>query len=552
MLNWERWTPTTERAELEGRLKKLKEFSNELEAKKVEFVWAQRAAEDARASETNMREKLDVTTSAAQIMPVVRIKPTSLPKFSGNKRDFYRWKRDWENLQKQGEPTGSAEVKKIQLVDSIDDKIAKELRLSSYNTAVDIFRVLENRYGNKITIAMEIVEELERIPAVRGNQPRRVIELIQTVEKALADLTDLGNIGAIKNPLVTKSIESKLPEFVKREWLVYMTDPANGITPENHFDALLKFLKKEEETLEKLEQLKISEKAEKPESRSERYTFTRTTRNVSTESGCIECGAEKHRDKNFFCKKFKELKLSEKKSIVKKLGACKKCLGCHEDGDRCSDNYLCRNKDCKKGASSDHHYFLCPKGELKDMVEGKATSKDLKKGSRLTDEQEEFLAELSPELAERCKRVFTNEVKMINCSEKDKMGLLIGSGLKELPVIMMLMEVTTNAGQKIGTLIDLASDTNYITHEAAERLKLRGEEITLVVHGVGKMAIRVSTKRYLLRIRVKTHKGTEKAHQLICYGLEEIAKVHRSVTPEQLKKFFPEADLEESKRPEKM
>lgn len=64
---------------------------------------------------------------------------------------------------------------------------------------------------------------------------------------------------------------------------------------------------------------------------------------------------------------------------------------------------------------------------------------------------------------------------MVNCSEKDKMGLLFESGLKELPVIMMLMEVTTNAGQKIGTLINLASDTNYITHEAADRLKLRGE-----------------------------------------------------------------------------
>ncbi|GAA6082857.1 uncharacterized protein LOC124401004 [Tachysurus ichikawai] len=75
-------------------------------------------------------------------MPVVRIKPTSLPTFTGIRRDFYRWKRDWESLQKQGEPTESAEVKKIQLVDSIDEKIAKELRLSSYNSAADIFRVL--------------------------------------------------------------------------------------------------------------------------------------------------------------------------------------------------------------------------------------------------------------------------------------------------------------------------------------------------------------------------------------------------------------------------
>lgn len=112
----------------------------------------------------------------------------------------------------------------------------------SYNTAADIFRVLENRYGNKISIFMEIVEELEKIPVI-GNKSRRVIELIQMVEKALADLTDLRNNGAIKNLLVTKSIENTLPEFVKREWLVYMTDPANSITPENHFNALLKFLK---------------------------------------------------------------------------------------------------------------------------------------------------------------------------------------------------------------------------------------------------------------------------------------------------------------------
>ena len=46
---------------------------------------------------------------------------------------------------------------------------------------------------------------------------------------------------------------------------------------------------------------------------------------------------------------------------------------------------------------------------------------------------------------------------------------------------MMLLEVTANAGQKIGTLIDLASDTNYITHEAAGRLNLKSEDITLVV-----------------------------------------------------------------------
>lgn len=72
--------------------------------------------------------------------------------------------------------------------------------------------VLENRYGNKFTIALEIVEKLEKIPPVKGNQPRKVVDLIQAVEKALTDLSALGSTGAMKNPLIVKSIESKLPE----------------------------------------------------------------------------------------------------------------------------------------------------------------------------------------------------------------------------------------------------------------------------------------------------------------------------------------------------
>lgn len=42
-------------------------------------------------------------------------------------------------FQKQGEPTGSVEVKKSQLLDSVDEKTCRELHLSSYDTAEDMF-----------------------------------------------------------------------------------------------------------------------------------------------------------------------------------------------------------------------------------------------------------------------------------------------------------------------------------------------------------------------------------------------------------------------------
>lgn len=97
-------------------------------------------------------------------------------------------------------------------------------------TRHDIFCVLENRFGNKTIIAIEIVEELQNTPAIRSHQPKRIIELIQTVEKALSDLSDLDEVGAIKNPLVIKSIESKLPDVLKKEWLLHAAEKGNALT----------------------------------------------------------------------------------------------------------------------------------------------------------------------------------------------------------------------------------------------------------------------------------------------------------------------------------
>lgn len=96
---------------------------------------------------------------------------------------------------------------------------------------------------------------------------------------------------------------------------------------------------------------------------------------------------------------------------------------------------------------------------------------------------------------------------------------------------MMILKVTANAGQRIGTLIDLASNTNYryITHEAAGELNLRSEDVTLVVHGVDGMQATVETKLYLLKIRVTTPKGTLRSHSLICFRLDGITEINRHV-----------------------
>ncbi|XP_032434156.1 uncharacterized protein LOC116729604 [Xiphophorus hellerii] len=541
---WKRWIPHDYRDEIQDRLRGLELSVPKLVSRTAEFI-------NARLKEGE-EKKEQIVMSQNYSLPTIKLKPTSLPKFLGNKRDFYRWKRDWEALQKQGEPTGSQEVKKVQLLDSLDDKITRDLRLTSYSSAEDIFQVLENRYGNQTAIAIEIVEELQRIPAVRGHQPRRIVELIQAVEKALKDLSDLGNTGAIKNPLVTKSVETKLPEALKKEWLVYAADKRNAVVPENRFDHLLAFLKDQENIYEQLEQLREEEPSRRETQMEQRHARTKSVKAIDDFASCVVCGDGKHRKRLYFCKQFRTLTLTEKRAAVKKVGACIKCLEIHDDKSYCKPGFLCKNQSCRN-AEDPHHYYLCPSAEAKKSNTTQRRNRigpEEDKGSRkYTEDQEEFLKKLSPDLAKHCRDVFSNTASRDSNTTQNQLNFLMDSGVQELPVLMMLLEVTANAGQKIGTLIDLASDTNYITHKAASRLNLKSEEITLIVHGVGGMKVCVETKRYLLKIRVKTSKGTLKPYQLVCYGLDSIADIHKHVKAKQLKRFFPDVPLDELVRP---
>ena len=365
--------------------------------------------------------------------------------------------------------TGSKEVKKFQLLDSLDEKVARDLRLSTYSSSDEIFRILENRFGNQATIALEIVEELQATPPVRSGQPRKVIELIQTVEKALYDLSELDNVDAMRNPMVTKSIEGKLPETLKKDWLTYAADGGNGVDRHNRFDKLITYLKSQESIYEQLDQLKDFVEPTKEKTMFLKHARTKATKSSSETVGCIICDDPKHRKKLYFCRKFRvNLKPSEKRDAAQRLVACKRCLEVH-NGDYCEKTtYLCRNPECK----DQHHYLLCPVARSQPQRAPKS-SPVRAEGKRCTETQERFLSKLTPELAQQCQDAFCNVASRAYNSTAAERGLLEENFLNEYPVILMLLDVTANDGQKVGTLIDLASDTNHITHKAASGLNLK-------------------------------------------------------------------------------
>jgi len=120
------------------------------------------------------------------------------------------------------------------------------------------------------------------------------------------------------------------------------------------------------------------------------------------------CGEEKHNNKLFFCKKFKGFGLAERKTAVKKVGAFRVCLGCHDVVEECTDRFLCNREDCQEGTSSDHHYLLCPKWE--QLPKGKL-GKCSERVRELTEEQKLALSKCSPEAAAEIKKAFSNSNK---------------------------------------------------------------------------------------------------------------------------------------------
>lgn len=234
---WTRWVSDEERPDFQQRMRSIEGWQLDLVSERA----------------TQLQAKLEEDGppgGISHLVPAINLRPTALPQFDGDRQSFYHWKREWEALQRQGEPTGSKEVKKFQLLDSLEGKVARDLRLSTYGTEDEIFCILENRFGDKTAIALEIVEELQALPPVRGHQPRKIVDLIQVIEKALYDLKVLGNTGTLKNPLMTKSLESKLPKSLKKEWLVYAAEGEEAGSPEDRFDTLLKFLRSQERIYE--------------------------------------------------------------------------------------------------------------------------------------------------------------------------------------------------------------------------------------------------------------------------------------------------------------
>ena len=61
-----------------------------LASRKAHFIQVRIKEDTERLTQTMITSNYPISA--------IKLKPTALPKFTGNKRDFHRWKKDWEAL----------------------------------------------------------------------------------------------------------------------------------------------------------------------------------------------------------------------------------------------------------------------------------------------------------------------------------------------------------------------------------------------------------------------------------------------------------------------
>ena len=373
-----------------------------------------------------------------------RVKVPSLKK-EGTCRAYPEWKRRFKAIVvPHVSKTRACEA----LREAIPEKHRHILRSIAYDDLDKMWEALDAKFKVPSILIDSIIQDIEKLTIPKDDSG--MINLIETLELAEADLRSEGLAMEISNTTVCGKIESKLPEEWKDEWIKLLFDARNSIDAANKFPELLKFLSNLKKQLEyRAADVRKTKPPPKPD-RAARGMHTEgrgdeLDPNAITQDVCGQGCDKKHQ--LAWCPKFKKVPVSKRKSVSMQARLCFRCL---EPGHRledCPKDWKCRN--CEK---ENHHFLLCFKKKEKEK-KNEEPSKD--SNSHVGHSQKALQKE--------------------HDSHQEK------------PVVFQTQYVESASGEKLGLLHDGASDTNYITKECAKRLKLRELPWNLNMSGIGKI-----------------------------------------------------------------
>ena len=161
------------------------------------------------------------------------------PKFSSNCRDWPQFKKDFEKQVSSVivvEPTVSYALR-----NALPDN-AKSLVRDMSDNIKEMWRQLDERYGDEGKIAEIILNDIKHFRPIKANEERRLLTFIGIIEKASMETKYPGWEPEIKNSTFVSIIEEKLPEKLRKKWIERIYEKDGTIENGEEFPEFLKFL----------------------------------------------------------------------------------------------------------------------------------------------------------------------------------------------------------------------------------------------------------------------------------------------------------------------
>ena len=475
------------------------------QVKRIQVVKTELGRVAVAIRQQNLNKKESDTGSVACTTPTVstalKMDKIQTPKFTGKAEDFATWKDKFCSLVPRGRDKAETAI-------LLEQAIPENKRYLLRGCGEDyelMLTVLQKELAPTRDVVNSInlqLSKLKRITAEDKDSDRKFVLLVETIEKMERDLVAIGRISALANCNTIQEIESKLPYLVKTDWYKRKREKTlDEKTDLEKFNDMMAFLKdykyiakdgvaeyerakatnaKSYTALVTGQCLTISSKVNpankkpavsKPANSSGSNSFLYC---LACQDGATDLSVAKHDTST--CDHWFSLSFPDRKKLLR----CE--YHPHTNTHNTSQcKYRKPRLPCKFCKVADHHSLFCPVHRASVNLNSSGTV---------------FISELPSESKALQSKVLLPFL-FANVSNPESSS--------------------KNSCVRLGTLTDNCATDIWITFEAANRLGLVGEDITISAGGFGGKQDLIQSKLYT--VMLKTSRGVEAVE---CLGVEKI------------------------------
>ena len=172
------------------------------------------------------------------------------PKFTGNVRDFARFKSEYDAIVKPSydNPVHQMHVLKNRCLQ--DEALELVKNLSDLDA---IWDRLTDKYGNTVDIVDSVIQDIQKCTIPKNNRDRGFVEFVGVLEKGFQDLKAINKEAEVASAYTVRIIEGKIPQRIHLNWLEYLENETTIMSSGyDKFMSLIEFLKKERRRVERV------------------------------------------------------------------------------------------------------------------------------------------------------------------------------------------------------------------------------------------------------------------------------------------------------------